>query len=490
MKKSTLILAILITGIIMAQEKELAWNLYYSYENFKEQSLTNRRFKHSDIVPLIEQLKNNKIFKVDKVGNSVEGREIYLISIGNGKKKVFLWSQMHGDEPTATASLFDMFNFFSGENEFDDFKKFLLSNLTIYFIPMVNPDGAEQFQRRNIFEIDLNRDVLRQQTPEAKILKEVFDSLKADFGFNLHDQGRNYSAGNSINPASISFLAPAPDYEKSLTQPRENAMKLIGDIVNILNEFIPGHIAKYSDDYEPRAFGDNFTKWGTSVVLLESGGWRGDREKQFLRKMNYVALLSALNGIASGSFANQDLSVYESIPKNEEFMMDVILRNLKEIRNGMEFTVDIGINFEEINTNGAKDFYLKSSIEDIGDLSVFSGYEDIDLAGFTIEPGKTKPEPFNSYNELKAINPVQLFNEGFVNVILNDDNFNADYSLLPFNIILNGSNIKQYKIKTEEPANFIIRKSDEVKFVVVNGFLIDIADIGSWSGNSMVYRNK
>jgi Zinc carboxypeptidase len=474
----------------MAQEKQLAWNLYYSYENFKEQSLTNRRFKHSDIVPLIEQLKNNKNFKVDKVGKSVEGRDIYLISIGDGKKKVFLWSQMHGDEPTATAALFDMFNFFPIGNDFADFKNFLLSNLTIYFIPMVNPDGTEQFQRRNIFEIDLNRDVLHQQTPEAKILKEVFDTLKADFGFNLHDQGRNYSAGNSINPASISFLAPAPDFEKSLTQPRENAMKLIGDMVNILNEFIPGHIAKYSDDYEPRAFGDNFTKWGTGVVLLESGGWRGDREKQFLRKINYVVLLSALNSIASGSFANQDLGVYESIPKNEEFMMDVILRNLNAIRDDKEFVVDIGINFEEINTNEAKDFYLKSAIDDIGDLSVFSGYEDIDFSGFTLEPGKTKPEPFNSYDELKRINPVQLFSEGYINVILNDDNLNADYSLFPFNIILNGSNIKLFKLKTEEPANFVIRKNNEVKFVVVNGILIDISQVDNWRGNSIIYKNN
>jgi hypothetical protein len=500
MKKSTfpqhripfygILLAILFTGIIMAQEKQLAWNLYHSYENFKEQTLTNRRFKHSDIVPLIERLKNSKIFKVDKVGKSVEGRDIYLISLGNGKKKVFLWSQMHGDEPTATAALFDIFNFFSNENDFADFKKFLLSNLSIYFTPMVNPDGAEQFQRRNIFEIDLNRDVLRQQTPEAKILKEVFDSLKADFCFNLHDEGRNYSAGNSMNPASISFLAPAPDYEKSLTQPRENAMKLIGDMVNILHEFIPGHIAKYSDDYEPRAFGDNFTKWGTSVVLLESGGWRGDREKQFLRKINYVALLSALNSIASGSFTNQDLGAYESIPKNEEFMMDVIFRNLKEVRDGNEFIVDIGVNFEEINTNQAKDFYLKSEIEDIGDLSVFSGYDDIDLSGFTVEPGKTKAESFNSYDELKRINPVQFFNEGYVNVILNDENFNADYSLFPFNIILKGSAIKPSKIKPEEPANFIIRKNDEVKFVVVNGFLIDILHPDNWQGNSIIYKIK
>ena len=490
MKKSTLILAIFLTGFIMAQEKELAWNLYYSYENFKEQTLTNRRFKHSDIVPLIDHLKNKNIFKVDKVGKSVEGKDIYLISMGSGKTKVFLWSQMHGDEPTATAALFDIFNFFSNESEFVDFKKILLSNLSIYFIPMLNPDGAEQFQRRNIFEIDLNRDVLRQQTPEAKILKDVFDSLKADFGFNLHDQGRNYAAGNSFKPASISFLAPSPDYEKSLTAPRENAMKLIGNMTDILNEFIPGHIGKYSDDYEPRAFGDNFTKWGTSVVLLESGGWRGDREKQFLRKINYVALLSALNSIASGGFVQQDLSVYESIPKNEEFMMDLILRNLKVIRDDNEFIADIGINFEEINTNNAKNFYLKSSIEDIGDLSVFSGYDDIDLSGFTIEPGKTKPEAFNSYDELNSINPVQLYSEGFTNVILNDEIATEGFSSLPFNIILNRSTLKENKIKTEEPANFIIKKNNEVKFVVVNGFLIDISKLDSWNGNSIIYKSN
>ena len=175
MKKYTFILAILLTGIIMAQEKQLAWNLYHSYENFKEKTLTNRRFKHSDIVPLIEQLKNKKIFGVDKVGKSVEGREIYLISMGNGKKKVFLWSQMHGDEPTATAALFDIFNFFSDESEFTDFKKFLLSNLSIYFIPMINPDGViiGNF-RTSLCGRDLNRSFKMKNDfliPEVKALK-------------------------------------------------------------------------------------------------------------------------------------------------------------------------------------------------------------------------------------------------------------------------------------------------------------------------------
>jgi hypothetical protein len=471
----------------MAQEKQIAWDLYHSYETFKEKSLTNRRFKHSDIVPLIEQLKNNKIFKVDKVGKSVEGRDIYLISIGSGKTKVFLWSQMHGDEPTATAALFDMFNFISEENAFPEFKKFLLSNLSIYIVPMLNPDGAEQFQRRNIVEIDLNRDVLRQQTPEAQILTNVFDSLKADFGFNLHDQGRDYSAGNSFNPASISFLAPAPDYDKSLTPPRENSMKLIGNMVTVLNEFIPGHIAKYSDDYEPRAFGDKFTELGTGIILLESGGWRGDREKQFLRKINYITLLSALNSIAGESYSNIELSVYESIPQNEKFMMDVILRNLKVKRDDIEYVIDIGINYNEVNVDGAKDFYLKAEIEDVGDLSVFAGYDEIDLSDYTVESGKTKSEPYHSLEELEKINPIQLYGEGFTNVILKNDSFKGVYSHFPFNIIFDAKTITESKIKPEEMPNFIIRKNNDARYAVVNGHLIDIEKIENWNGNSIVF---
>ncbi|MBZ0198752.1 MAG: hypothetical protein K8H86_02715, partial [Ignavibacteriaceae bacterium] len=89
---------LLLTEFSMTQNFGLASRLYNDYESFKENSITNRRFKHADIFPLIEQLKDNKLFKVEKVGESGEGRNIYLISVGTGTKKIFLWSQMHGDE--------------------------------------------------------------------------------------------------------------------------------------------------------------------------------------------------------------------------------------------------------------------------------------------------------------------------------------------------------------------------------------------------------
>lgn len=472
----------------MIQDIQLAKDLYYSYENFKEKSITHRRFKHSDIKPLIEQLKNTDIFKADKAGESVQGREIYLVKLGIGKTKLFLWSQMHGDEPTATAALLDIFNFFNDKNSFNEFKNFLLSKLSIYILPMVNPDGAQLFQRRNIIEVDVNRDAISQQTPEGKLLKNTFDTLKADFGFNLHDQGRNYSAGNSYKSAAISFLAPSPDYNRSITPVRENAMKLVGQMFSTLNEFIPGHIAKYSDEYEPRAFGDNFTTLGTSTILVESGGWKDDREKQFLRKMNYIALLTAFKFIADESYKVRDIWIYNSIPENKELMMDLILRNLR-IKNEMgEYLIDIGINYEEININGAKEFYYKSKIEDIGDLSVYVGYQEFDLNGFTVEPGKTYPQIYNTENELYNINVIELFKNGYTNVFLNSYSLENEFSSFPFNIILNEKQNDLNQIKVESIPNLIIRKDEKVRYAVVNGFLFDLELPGNKTGNALVIK--
>ena len=93
MLRCLFLLTIFLTEFAMAQNIQFAQDLYHSYENYKERTLTNRRFKHSDILPLIEQLKDKDIFGVNKVGESAEGRDINMISVGSGSTKIFLWSQ-------------------------------------------------------------------------------------------------------------------------------------------------------------------------------------------------------------------------------------------------------------------------------------------------------------------------------------------------------------------------------------------------------------
>jgi Zinc carboxypeptidase len=488
MFKNFLFIIPFIINNLMAQDFNFADRLYDNYQNYKEESLTTKRFKHSDIVPLINKLKDKNIFTVKKAGTSAEGRDIFLITAGTGNKKVFLWSQMHGDESTATMAIFDVFNFLNSNDDFNKIKKDFLKKLTIYFMPMVNPDGAEVFERRNDYDIDINRDAIRQQTPEGRILRRTYEKIKPDFCFNLHDQNSRYSVGKSGNIAALSFLAPAVNYEKTVNTVRGRAIKLISEIFTIMNKYVPGHIAKYPDDFEPRAFGDNFQKWGASTILIESGGWKEDPEKQFLRKLNFIAFLSSFKSIADESYKKQKQSVYDDIPFNKEFIMNAVLRNLEYNRDGKSYKIDIGINLNEININDSKDFYYISHIEDLGDLSTYYGNNDFDFSGYTVEPGKIYEKVFNSTDEIKNLDFNSIYKQGYTDVLLNSDNYNKEYTPLPVNIHLKNSSEDYKKIKLGIPANLIIKKNNEIKYVVVNGFIYDVDNPKEKILNGLVFQ--
>lgn len=467
----------------MSQNFSFEQSLYYNFEFFREKKLQNRFFKHSDIINLVESLKQKNIFTIKKVGESFEKRDIFLLSIGSGKKKIFLWSQMHGDEPTATAALFDIFNFFTDTFHYEDVKKLILQNTTLYFIPMVNPDGAEIFSRRNAMMIDLNRDANRLETPEAKILMNVFDSLKADFGFNLHDQTHRYSVANSFKQATISFLAPPTNYDKTIDSVRLNSMKLISSLYQLLNKFIPGHISKYSDDYEPRAFGDTFQKKGTSTILVESGGWKNDNEKQFIRKLNFILLLSAFKQIADGSYNYYNEEIYSSIPFNEERLYDLILRNLTITKNGIEYKIDIAINYEEIYNRDLNRTYLKSKIENIGDLSTFYGIEDFDFKGYKIESAKTLSKSFKSIKDIKRGDILEIMKKGYTNILV--ESAKGKFSELPLNILSDKSK-NNFLIEIGSNPTFVIKRNGNIEYLIINGFIQNLNTI-TFTNNGLIF---
>jgi hypothetical protein len=349
--------------------------LYNRYEIYSELKFANKFIKHSQIKELIINLQTIDFFEITEIGKSIQEREIYCIKIGKGKTKVLLWSQMHGDEPTATMSLFDLLNFFIAKDNYDSLRKDILENLTLYIIPMLNPDGAEVFTRENAISIDLNRDYIRAVSPEAQILKQLQKDLKPQFGFNLHDQDSYYSPGNSYKSTAMSFLAPPKDYNNEITPIREDAIRVISGIINLLHDYIPGHIARYKDDHEPRSFGDNFILNGTSSILIESGYWESDDNKFFIRKLNFIALISALKIISTGEYKLYEDKTYFDTPVNVESFFDLLIKDVNIIEYGKSYQVDIGIIRKrefDINNNN---YRIKSFIEEVGDLSFSNAHE-------------------------------------------------------------------------------------------------------------------
>jgi hypothetical protein len=360
----------------------------------------------------------------------------------------------------------------------------ILDNFELHFIPMLNPDGAERFTRRNALFIDLNRDALRLEFPESKLLKSLRDSVKPKFAFNLHDQNPRYSAGNSYRSASISFLAPAFNYEKEINDVRANTMKVIVDIFNELNRFIPGHLAKYKDDFEPRAFGDNFVKWGTSSILIESGGWKNDEGKQFIRKLNFIALLTGLHSIAAEIYENADLEVYNNIPLNDNLLFDLLLKNLTIKFNGNSFIVDIGINREELVTKDQTQTYYIGKIEDWGDLSVYYGHDEFDMSGYELKGTRIYDIKLHNINEL---NMQKLLQEGFGFIKVDSLSIEREYSSIPFNLILENKNVETFP-KHEGFANFTVWKENKLKYNIINGFLYDVDSDIDLENNGMIIK--
>ena len=369
--------------------------LFDAYDNYKEIALTKRRFKHSDILPLIRQFS----FEKSIIGESFEGREIFKIKLGQGKRRILLWSQMHGNEATATMAIFDILNFLtSQEDYFQDFRKEILENMELHFVPMLNPDGAERFVRRTAQGIDMNRDALALQCPESKLLKGLVVDLQPEFSFNLHDQNIRYSAGNSSEQATISFLATAYNQETEWNEVRTKSRQVISAMNETLKEFIPKNIGRFSDEFEPRAFGDNIQKWGSSLILIESGGYKDDTEKQFIRKLNFVTILSAFEAILNNSYHNFTLEDYLQIHQNQKCLFDLKIVNAKIKSGETTFEVDLGINLEENNNWSASDFSYKSVIEDMGDLSVFWGIQTLDAKGGLLRPLSDFPLIAAKYN--------------------------------------------------------------------------------------------
>ena len=92
-------------------------SLLHSYHSFINDNIKDRFFKHDDLIKVLERLQTNPLFEIREVGKSFEGRTLNLIKCGSGKTKVFLWSQMHGNEATATMALMDLFNFLGIESQ-------------------------------------------------------------------------------------------------------------------------------------------------------------------------------------------------------------------------------------------------------------------------------------------------------------------------------------------------------------------------------------
>ena len=351
------------------------------YDSFRENRLTKRRFSTAVWQELIAEWSTH--FAIRELGKTEEGRPIHEVKWGEGPIQVIAWSQMHGDEATATMALADIFRLLSTSGkQSEEFKQKLHQKITLRIIPRLNADGAERWQRETALGIDMNRDATKQNSVEAQILSAWADEIKPEFAFNLHDQNRLYSVGNSPEQTHIAFLATTGDDEGTWTPSRLRAGQICNRMLSQIQPLIPEKIAKWTDEYESRAFGDTFSSRGYGLILLESGGAGWDLEKHSLRKLNACLLFDAFCAIADGSYASESITNYEALPTNERAIVDIKITDAP-----LSSTVRADVLFNLVETPMTDgNIHYSWVVENIGDMSPFYGLTEIDGKDLHLSP--------------------------------------------------------------------------------------------------------
>ena len=339
-----------------------------------QKKIQGRRIVLKDILPLMDKLKHK--FKIKTIGQSHLKNDIYSITMGTGIKKILIWTQMHGNESTGTKALFDLIEFLTSKHELSNIAHSILKECTITCIPILNPDGAIAYTRVNAQNIDLNRDVIDKEAIESEILQEVLNQINPEYCFNMHDQRTIFSVGKENSPATISFLAPSIDEQRSLTEGRKRTMEVIVSMHELLQEFIPNQIGRYTDVFYPTATGDNFQKMGHNTILIESGHYKDDYLREKTRKYTFFSLLQGLNYIANDT-ENVDYKAYFTIPNNKKNYLDVIFKGIS-FKNEM---VDVGVLFEE-RLKGDKILFLPK-INEIENLNNYNANKIISNLGLS-----------------------------------------------------------------------------------------------------------
>lgn len=139
-------------GIINFMGKNGYVNLkYYNHSNMVNPTKNITYGMYNYYVRVIANL-YPEFTEVEKIGESVQGRSIYALRVGNGKKEILMDAAIHAREHMTTNVLMEMIDQYTESyrkgSSFAGYNvKKTLNQTKIWFVPMMNPDGVTLVQK-------------------------------------------------------------------------------------------------------------------------------------------------------------------------------------------------------------------------------------------------------------------------------------------------------------------------------------------------------
>lgn len=305
----------------------------------------------------IEQTSKGKVevFTLDQYGKSEQDRSFYAAKVGTGPIKVWIQAQIHGDEKLTTRAVLDLLKTFGSSGSKDI--EAILNKVTIYAIPMYNPDGSIMNTRSTMLyddgepklgtngkplTIDLNRDWADNgfKAKESLVFYKYWADVKPGYAIDLHHQGFKTVYGTNESTSMSLGISLAPNgptlpYVKNYNDVTRQMQVYVYDA---LKDYGYMHIDRYqvgSGDkrleidikggvVSAMMLGLNYnnlnpTNHSNPAIFFETKGNTregslGQKSSGYLTKQNYLGLKALLEGIASGKVNSVDPNRWEEIP--------------------------------------------------------------------------------------------------------------------------------------------------------------------------------
>ncbi|SER70318.1 M14 family zinc carboxypeptidase [Psychrobacillus sp. OK032] len=169
---------------------------------------------HSELEKSLKQIEksSNGVVQVEVAGQSHKGLDIYTAKVGTGDKVILIQSEIHGNEKTGTVAILNLLKSLSTNSK--EAKK-IREEVTIVFMPMMNPDASEGDKRRNSMKWD-------------EVVKDFPQLASAKPSWNYLDRGISQSYNYGENPGfdvnrdfnpDLNYVPTAQDFPGASNMP-------------------------------------------------------------------------------------------------------------------------------------------------------------------------------------------------------------------------------------------------------------------------------
>ncbi len=153
---------------------------------------------HEDELAFLEQVAAEvpELVRLETIGQTAQGRPLHLVTIGatvtageadGATPTVLFVGSQHGNEPAGRDACLQLIRDLAYTTDLTLSTQ--LRRQTVCVVPSANPDGRALNRRENSTGVDINRDHLVLQTPEARAIAGVFNRTRPSLALDLHEYG-------------------------------------------------------------------------------------------------------------------------------------------------------------------------------------------------------------------------------------------------------------------------------------------------------------